>query len=81
MNLFPTPTESPTATADWTMKFTIHDSGMTCQCTAVVMRQEKPMCNISMTSDGLDHDRAHMQLAEKARAWIAEYQARRSDAS
>lgn len=78
MNLFPTPTNSPLASQEWTMEFAIHKVNSSSQCTAVVMKSGIKRCHISLTSEIVDPTAARKELAEKARAWIAEYQTRRS---
>ncbi len=77
MNLFPSPTNSPMAGQEWTMEVSIHKVDTSSQCTAVVMKSGTTRCHISVTGEIVDPVTARRALAEKARAWIAEYQTRR----
>ena len=76
MNLFPAPTTSPVAGPEWTMEFAVQRVNSSSQCTAVVLKSGKRRCHISMTSETVDPDSVRMELAERARAWIAEYERR-----
>ena len=80
MNLYPLPTESPMAPADWTMELTFEDVGATSQCTGTILLLGKSMCRLSVTAEAGDCDAVRMALAEKARAWIAEYLRRANEA-
>lgn len=65
------------ASAEWTMKFSVERTGSTSHCIGVVLRDGKALCHLSAVSETLDPVKVHEELAEKARAWIAEYQTRR----
>lgn len=76
MNLSPIPTNSPMAGPEWTMEFAIQKVNSSSQCTAVVLKSGTGLCHISMTSQIADPNAVRMELLEKARAWIAEYEKR-----
>lgn len=69
--------EQPLAPEDWTMTV-IHEGS---QHIAVVERRGIPMCRVSTTGDERTEEQVRTELAEKARAWIAESLARSGSTS
>lgn len=63
------PHSQPLAPEDWTM--TISSEGN--QHVAIVRRGGQPMCRLSLAVESLSEDEIRTALAEKTRAWIAEY--------
>jgi len=66
------PREQPLAPEDWTMTV-IHEGS---QHIAVVERRGIPMCRVSTIGEKRTPEQLRTELAEKARAWIAEFLAR-----
>lgn len=66
------PCEQPLAPEDWTL--TMLQDGS--QHIAVVERRGIPMCRVSTAAGGRSAEQVHTNLAEKARAWIAEFLSR-----
>lgn len=64
--------KEPLAPDDWTMD--IHSEGH--QFVAQLKRGRKPVCRISIAAEGQDEGEARTELAEKSRAWIADYLSR-----
>ncbi|MDN4588121.1 hypothetical protein DBA29_06365 [Xenophilus aerolatus] len=63
------PHEQPLAPQDWSMEI-LHEED---QHIAVVCRRGVPMCRVSMSRHGEAAEKVRTALAERARAWIAEY--------
>lgn len=63
------PHSQPLASEEWTM--TISSEGH--QHVAIVEYTGKPLCRLSLAVEGMSNDEIRTALAEKARAWIAEY--------
>jgi hypothetical protein len=51
------------------------------QHVAIVLRKGQPMCRVSIASPEKDANQVRTALAEKARAWIADYLARLDESS
>ncbi|WP_399685270.1 hypothetical protein [Xenophilus sp.] len=43
------------------------------QFIAIVIREGRDMCRLSITADGLDEASAHPVLADRANRWIRDY--------
>lgn len=63
------PHTQPLAPQDWEMEMFCEGS----QYLAQLTRNAQPMCRLSIAREGLNESQARTELAEKARAWIAEY--------
>lgn len=63
------PRRQPLAPPDWTMTI-LHEGA---QQIAILERRGIPMCRVSMTAVELSEEQVRTDLAEKARAWIAEF--------
>jgi len=63
------PRKQPLAPPDWTMTL-LHEGA---QQIAIVERNGLPMCRVSTTAVEGSEEQVRTDLAEKARAWIAEF--------
>ena len=66
------PHAQPLAPEDWTMEVLFDGE----HCCALVSRHGQMMCRLSATHLGLSESQARTALAERARAWIADYLSR-----
>lgn len=66
------PHKAPLAPEDWTMELTREGD----QHIAVVLRDSKVMCRLSITLIEQDESKMRTAVAEKARWWIHDYLAR-----
>jgi hypothetical protein len=71
------PHQQPLAPEDWTMTM-LRDGS---QHIAVVERRGIPMCRVSTAAGDRPAEQVRTELAEKARAWIAEFLTRESTAA
>lgn len=76
MNIHPHPTESPLAPPQWSMALAFEGVGSSYQCTGTISRRCDVMCRMSVMNDAGECEAVRSQLAERARAWIAEFQER-----
>lgn len=67
-----TRTLQPLAPSDWTME--LEKDGL--QYVAQLMRGNVPICRLSIAAEGQTEAQARTELADKARAWIADYLSR-----
>ena len=74
MNLHLSHTASAPAPPDWAMQLIFEIEGATSQCICVISRSGMEMCRLSTACQ--DSDRGRQKVAEKARAWIADFLAR-----
>lgn len=63
------PHAEPLAPPEWTMDIDRQGSMLL----AEIKLRMKPMCRVSIAAEGLTEDQQRTALAEKARAWIADY--------
>lgn len=63
---------APLAPEDWTMDMDRQGSMLS----ADIKRRNQHMCRVSIACEGLSEDEQRTALAEKARAWIADYLSR-----
>ncbi|WP_225781367.1 hypothetical protein [Xenophilus sp. Marseille-Q4582] len=66
------PHTQPLAPAEWEMDLICEGN----QYVAEVKRKLQPMCRLSIAAQGQSESEARTVLADKARAWIAEYLSR-----
>ena len=66
------PRNQPLAPEEWTMEVS-RDGSM---LVATIRREHEDMCRVSITASAISEDEQHTMLADKARAWIADYLAR-----
>ena len=66
------PHAEPLAPAEWTID--IASNGR--MLVGVIKRGHESMCHVSITAEGILDDEQRTLLAEKARAWIADYLSR-----
>ena len=71
MNLHPSHTTSAPAPPEWAMHLIFEVEGATSQCICVISRSGMEMCRLSTACQ--DSDRGRTKVAEKARAWIADF--------
>jgi hypothetical protein len=81
MNLHPTTTASPPAPAEWTIQFSFQPGLAVGQHLGIISRNGFEVCRLSTTGSLADLAEAQLNLAEKARAWIAEFLRRESERS
>lgn len=59
----------PLVPVEWSMEFLQQGT----QFIAIVIREGRDMCRLSITADGLDEASAHPVLADRANRWIRDY--------
>ena len=81
MKLHPTPTASPLAPAEWTIQYSFEQGAEVAQHIGAISRDGCELCRLSTTGSLTNLAEAQLNLAEKARAWIAEYLQRESESA